>query len=44
MAAAVKSVRQGDHKALDDALYQAELFRLIRVAGPAPRTGGSGAP
>ena len=44
MAAAVKPVRQGDHKALDDALYQAELFRLIRAAGPAPRTGGSGAP
>jgi DNA polymerase III epsilon subunit-like protein len=38
MAAAVKPTRHGDHKALHDALYQAELFRLIRASEPVPRT------
>ncbi|MCX8252696.1 hypothetical protein RHAL1_P00025 (plasmid) [Beijerinckiaceae bacterium RH AL1] len=31
MSAALKPHRQGDHKALHDAQYQAELFRLIRA-------------
>ena len=44
MAAAVKPVRHGDHKALGDALFQAELFRLIRAAGPSSRTTRSGSP
>lgn len=35
MAAALKPHRKGDHRALHDAQYQAELFRLIR-RGSAP--------
>lgn len=31
IASAVKPVRRGDHTALHDAQYQAELFRLIRA-------------
>jgi ribonuclease T len=44
MAAAVKPARHGDHTALGDALFQAELFRLIRAAEPSPRTTPSGQP
>lgn len=31
MAASLKPRRASDHRALQDALYQAELFRLIRA-------------
>jgi len=36
MAAALKPRRRGDHQALHDALYQAELFRRIRSTVSAP--------
>lgn len=36
IAANVKPARHGDHDALHDALYQAELFRLIRAQPPTP--------
>jgi DNA polymerase III epsilon subunit-like protein len=38
MAAAVKPKRHGDHEALHDAQYQAELFRLIRARRPSYAT------
>lgn len=38
IAAAVKPARHGDHQALHDALYQAELFRLIREGRLPPPT------